>query len=459
MFARIASPFFIGIFGLVFLLAQIAAVEAQQLRSSSAAAVKNNQPEDDAAFGPADGPDCESSLSENPRARLFGASGRPHSDATRRRKGNRDRSNKGGAALSDDPTPTFQADTASCTRKAAERYRRIADLGGWASISQPIGRNAPAEDVERLRQRLSTEGDLPQNEASGEGWDDALSDAVRNFQRRAGLQQTGEVDDATLKALNVPANVRAHELEASAKRIADVKVDFDGRYVVVNIPSASVEAVQDLRVTQRHSAVAGDVDHQSPSLTAAIRSITINPAWTIPRSIVESEIIPKLKKHPQYLRRVGLVVLDQRRHKINTRRVHWSQAAASFTFRQEPGDKNPLGVLRVDMPNREAVYMHDTPSKQFFAANYRFLSHGCVRVEDIYALAVWLLNANPNNRWDRGTIIEAVRKRDRKRVELAKPIPVVWIYADAWASTDGTVHYRPDVYSLDSREESHQTRQ
>jgi len=130
------------------------------------------------------------------------------------------------AALSDDPTPTFQADTVFCTRKAAERYRRIADLGGWASISQPIGRNAPAEDIERLRQRLSTEGDLPQNGTSREGWDDALTDAVSNFQRRAGLQQTGEVDDATVKALNVPANVRAHELEASAKRIADVKIGF-----------------------------------------------------------------------------------------------------------------------------------------------------------------------------------------------------------------------------------------
>ena len=136
------------------------------------------------------------------------------------------------------------------------------------------------------------------------------------------------------------------------------------------------------------AALASALLHQSPSLTAAIRSITINPAWTIPRSIVESEVIPKLKKHPQYLRRVGLVLLDRRGHKIDTRRVHWSQAAASFTFRQEPGDKNPLGTLRIDMPNGEAVYMHDTPSKQLFAANYRFLSHGCVRVEGIYDLAV-----------------------------------------------------------------------
>jgi murein L,D-transpeptidase YcbB/YkuD len=456
--AGIASPFFTGVFGVIFLLAQFVTGEAQQLRSSQAVAVKNNQPEDDAARGVADGLDCASPLSEDPRAKLFVASESPRSDATRRRKGNQDRANKGGTALSDDPTPTFQANTVFCTRKAAERYRRIADLGGWASISQPIGRDAPAEDVERLRQRLSIEGDLPQNGANGDGWDDALTDAVRNFQRRAGLQQSGEVDEATLKALNVPADVRARELEASAKRIADVKVDFVRRYVVVNIPSASVEAVQDLRVAQRHSAVVGDVDHQSPSLTAAIRSITIKPAWTIPRSIVESEVIPKLKKHPQYLRRVGLVVLE-RGHKIDARRVHWSQAAASFTFRQEPGDKNPLGTLRIDMPNGEAVYMHDTPSKQLFAANYRFLSHGCVRVEGIYDLAGWLLNANPSDHWDRGTIIDVVRKGDQKRVELAKPIPVVWIYADAWASADGTVHYRPDVYSLDSGQESHQTRQ
>ena len=142
------------------------------------------------------------------------------------------------------------------------------------------------------------------------------------------------------------------------------------------------------------------------------------------------------------------------------RRVHWSQAAASFTFRKEPGDKNPLGTLRIDMPNGEAVYMHDTPSKQLFAANYRFLSHGCVRVEGIYDLAVWLLNANPN---DRHRIVEPLSMRCgraiKREFELAKPIPVVWIYADAWASTDGTVHYRPDVYSLDSGEESHQTRQ
>jgi murein L,D-transpeptidase YcbB/YkuD len=256
----------------------------------------------------------------------------------------------------------------------------------------------------------------------------------------------------------VPADVRARELEASAKRIAGVKVDFDQQYVVVNVPSASVEAVQGLRVGQRHAAVVGELDHQSPQLTAAIRSITINPAWTIPRSIVESELIPKLKKNPRYLRRAKLVVLDRKGHKINARRIHWADAAASLTFRQEPGSKNPLGTLRIDMPNRQAVYMHDTPSKQTFASDYRFLSHGCVRVDGIYDLATWLLNANSKDHWDRDAIVDAVREGGQKRIDLAKAVPVAWIYLDAWASADGTVHYRPDVYGLDGAGSGHQTR-
>ena len=91
-------------------------------------------------------------------------------------------------------------------------------------IPKALGRDASANDVERLRQRLSIEGDLPQDDSSGDGWDDALTDAVTRFQRRAGLQQSGEVDQATLNELNMPADVRAREMEASAKRIADVRL-------------------------------------------------------------------------------------------------------------------------------------------------------------------------------------------------------------------------------------------
>ena len=227
-----------------------------------------SQPGDDAArrapldSGASNDLGCANPLVEGARAKIFVPPERPRSD--RRHKGKPDRANEGRTTLLDDPTPTLQRDTVFCTRKAAERYRRIADDGGWAMIPKALGRDASANDVERLRQRLSMEGDLPQDGGSGDGWDDALTDAVTRFQRRAGLQQSGEVDQATLNELNVPADVRARELEASAKQIADVKIDVDQRYVVVNIPSASVEAVQDRRVAQRHAAVVGELDHQSP---------------------------------------------------------------------------------------------------------------------------------------------------------------------------------------------------
>jgi murein L,D-transpeptidase YcbB/YkuD len=456
-----AFTFLAGAFGAAFLLAQFGTGQAQLLRGSEPVTAKSQRGDDAARRPPLDSGasndlGCANPLAEGARAKVFVPPERPRSD--RRHKGKPDRANEGRTALLDDPTPTLQRDTVFCTRKAAERYRRIADDGGWAMIPKALGRDASANDVERLRQRLSIEGDLPQDGGSGDGWDDALTDAVTRFQRRAGLHQSGEIDQATLNELNVPADVRARELEASAKRIADVKIDFDQRYVVVNVPSASVEAVQDLRVAQRHAAVVGELDHPSPQLIAAIRSITINPAWTIPRSIVESEVIPKLKKNPQYLRRAKLVVLDRKGHKINARRIHWSDAAASLTFRQEPGSKNPLGTLRIDMPNRQAVYMHDTPSKQTFAADYRFLSHGCVRVDGIYDLASWLLNANSKEHWDRDAIVDAVREGGQKRIDLAKAVPVPWIYLDAWASADGTVHYQPDVYGLDGAADGHQTR-
>jgi L,D-transpeptidase catalytic domain len=129
----------------------------------------------------------------------------------------------------------------------------------------------------------------------------------------------------------VPPEVRAHELESSAKRIADLKIQFDQPYVVVNIPAASVEAIENQRVLQRHTAIAGKRDHRSPQLTAAIQGI--NPTWTIPHAIVESELIPKLKKDPHYLSRAKLVVLDRNGRKV--RHIQWSRAASLLTFRQD----------------------------------------------------------------------------------------------------------------------------
>jgi L,D-transpeptidase YcbB len=396
---------------------------------------------------------CTTSAANVPRAARYAPAETQRSEKLARRQ---DKDQLGHSAVTNDPTPALQAQTSVCTKDASERYRKIAEEGGWPNLAKPLRLGDTSEEIETLRRRLAIEGDLNHDATSGNKWDEELTNAVKHFQWRAGLQQSGEVDKATQNALNVPAAIRARELAASAQRIADLKIPFNDRYIVVNIPSASVEAVESGRVAERHAAVAGDIDHRSPQLTASITGITINPTWTIPRSIVENEMIPKLRKDPFYLRRAKIHILDYRGHQVSARRIHGLRGRVEgLTFRQDPGRENSLGTLRIDMPNSENVYMHDTPAKRPFADDYRFLSHGCVRVDGIYDLANWLLHATEGREIpDRDDIVETVQKKDQRKIPLSKPVAVTWIYLDAWESDDGLVHFRSDVYNLDAAQVS-----
>jgi L,D-transpeptidase YcbB len=367
---------------------------------------------------------------------------------------------KGGNIISDDPAPSATADTAACTSAAAQRYATIAEQGGWPTLAKALkrGQGSP-QDLATLRHRLTSEGDLPQMDdaAARASWDEALSAGLKHYQARMGLRQTGILDEATLAALNVPASERAKELDASAHRLSVLQnFSFDQRYVVVNIPAAAVEEVEGGRVVHRYAAVVGGTDHQSPQVQAKITDIIANPTWTLPVSIVKNEVIPKMAKDPHYLSRMNIRMLDARGREVDTRGIDWSSnEATEFTFRQDAGRKNSLGTLKVNMPNNQAVYMHDTPAKGFFARDYRFLSHGCVRVDGIYDLAAWLLQSTPGpegGEWTVAALKKLVGEEEKKSIKLKQNVPVVWLYLDGWAGSDGVVHFRDDIYALDQEQ-------
>ena len=164
---------------------------------------------------------------------------------------------------------------------------------------------------------------------------------------------------------------------------------------MVNLPSTSVEAVENGRVVHRYVAIVGDPEHPSPEISAQIQVINLNPTWTVPISIIKKEIIPRMQRDPGYLTRAKIRILDGSGQEINPKSVNWStERAANYTLRQDSGAGNSLGSIRIGMPNKLAVYMHDTPSKGLFGADYRFLSHGCVRVQGVYDYAAWLLARN-----------------------------------------------------------------
>ncbi len=352
-------------------------------------------------------------------------------------------------AVPNDPTPTLQPETFFSTARASERYAAIADAGGWPRITAALSPGAKGKGVADLKQRLALEGDLDAGSATGDTWTPALTDAVNRYQFRMGLKQTGIVSGKTQVAINVPAAVRFRQLASSAQRIAGMDFAFGPRYLVVNIPSTYVEAVENGRVVRRYVAVVGDVKHQSPTVTTRVVNVNLNPTWTVPTSIIKNEIAPKMQRDPGYLSRAKIKVLDSSGAEVNPASVNWAGGqGVNYTLRQDSGNSNALGNIRINMPNNHSVYMHDTPSKRFFNADYRFLSHGCVRVESVFDLAEWLLQQTPGG-WSKANMLKVVATQKRQDVRLAQAVPVTWIYMTGWASADGTVHFRDDVYNMD----------
>jgi len=300
-----------------------------------------------------------------------------------------------------------------------------------------------------LRLRLLLSGDLAPDRANGP-YDDVVTEAVKRFQVRHGLAVTGTVTPRTLTALNVPVQKRIKQLEASLERLDNMNFAFGQRYVVVNIPAAFAEAVENDTVVRRYRVIVGKTEKPSPTLTAEITSVNLNPTWTVPSSIAKTEISAHMRKDPGYLSRMHMDVLDAHDTPVDPRSVDWSGARTpNFTVRQQSGAWNALGAVKIDMPNSYSVYMHDTNQRNLFNDDYRFDSHGCSRVDNVRDLAAWLVKDMPQ--WSRGSIDAAIATGQRQDIHLSKKVPVAWIYLTAWMTRDQTVQFRNDIYDQDEQ--------
>jgi murein L,D-transpeptidase YcbB/YkuD len=354
-------------------------------------------------------------------------------------------------ALSTDPQPTYGPQTIAMTQGALARYRQIAQRGGWGTLptSTPrIAKGSTGPLVLALKQRLATEGDLDINQSPGPLFDDVTVEAVKRFQRRVGHLASGAVTGPTIRQLNIPVQSRITALEKSLERLADSRFAFGPRYVVVNIPAAAAEAVEGTTVRRRHVVIVGKPEHASPMVETRLTVVNFNPTWTIPTSIIRRDIIPKMRRNPATLASMRVRMLDRNGNEVNPASINWqTEQAVNYTLRQDPGVGNSLGRVRIDMPNREAVYMHDTPSRRLFNSEARYFSSGCVRVGDVNDFVTWLLAPQG---WDRARVDADMTQTQRKDVRLTQAVPVAWVYMTGWAAPDGTVQFRDDIYSYDA---------
>ncbi|RWP56760.1 L,D-transpeptidase family protein [Mesorhizobium sp.] len=362
------------------------------------------------------------------------------------------RASQGGKVAS--TLPIVSPQTVSFTEQAIAQYQNIVAQGGWEPVpdTKKLQFGVIDPDVVPLRRRLMVSGDLAQSAGLSEAFDSYVDAAVKRFQARHGLPSDGTLGQYTYAAMNVSAQVRLGQLQTNLQRLHERAGTLGNRYVLVDIPGAQIEAVENDRVVLRHTAVVGKIDRQTPIVDSKINEIIVNPYWNAPVSIVRKDIIPLMRKDPNYLKDSKIRLFAPDGSEVDPLNVDWStDDAEKYRFRQDPGAGNAMASVKINFPSPDGVYMHDTPQQSLFGKMMRFDSSGCVRVQNVRDLVTWILRDTPG--WNRQHFEAAIKSGENIPVQVNNPVPVYFLYISAWSTGPGVVQFRDDIYGLDGANE------
>lgn len=349
------------------------------------------------------------------------------------------------------PVPFVSEASITALEAAIARYQQIAAAGGWPMVGDnaTLRPGDTSADIATIRKHLMIEGDLPGGNAGNPNFDAEFLEGLARFQIRNGQRVSGFVDSRTLAALNVPAAERVKQLETNLARVKELmKINRAPRYVLVNVPAFVAQAVEKGDLALDSNVVAGKPARATPEVSAQIVEINFFPTWTVPEIVAQQDLIPKIRKDPSYFANEHFSVMtDWNAKPLDPATVDWnSPQVVRYRFRQDSGTFNALGVVRINMPNKHSVYMHDTPLKQLFSQSVRAFSSGCVRVERVLDLVAWLLAPVG---WTPERVQTAASDGERLDVKLKAPVPVHFVYLTAFATPTGVVEFRPDIYGRD----------
>jgi len=337
-------------------------------------------------------------------------------------------------------------------KQTLARYHEIEKRGGWPTTLTarlPLAPGIRHAAVAPLRQRLAASGDLPSAAASGDTVDAGLVEALKRFQRRHGVADDGVLDAEIVKALNVPVQERIRQIELNLERWRWLPEGFGDRYILVNVPTFTLSAVEGGKAVLVMRVVAGEKENPTPIFSDQMTTVVFSPYWNIPETIARKETIPAVLRDPDYLRKNDLELVRGSRV-IDAGSVDWSDDDPDFRIRQRPGARNSLGQVKFMFPNKFDVYMHDTPADSLFERVQRDFSHGCVRVERPHALAQWVLKGQPE--WTPARIEAAMKSGAEQHVAVEHKVPVFIVYQTVWVDDEGTVHFADDLYGHDARQ-------
>ena len=339
------------------------------------------------------------------------------------------------------------------------KLREVQRQGGWRKIpaSSQLRYGKSGTQVKRLINRLKSEGDYT-CQANTNKFGPCLKKAIKRFQKRHGLGQTGTINGATRSKLNLSVNWKIKKILLNLDRIKRLPDQAEDRYIMVNIPDFRLYYRENGYEALTMRVIVGDKEHHTPIFSNKVSFIVLNPYWLIPDNIVKKEFIPRILKNPNYLAQRGYEV--RKNYKLNhppidTSKIDWARVLRTgqtrkYKFMQPPGPKNALGKIKFKFPNQFAVYLHDTSNRKMFKKYPRAFSHGCIRIAEPKALLATFAKHERSVNYNRAKRI--LRGKKKTQLNLASPVPVHIIYLTARVKSDGLVHYLPDVYGYDAKQ-------
>ena len=336
---------------------------------------------------------------------------------------------------------------------ALAEYEAIQAKDGWPAI--PTGPTLVLGErdqrVRLLRQRLAITGDLAEiHRNDSPVFDEPVKQALVRFQQRQTLEPDGVVDRITLDELNRPVEDRIDQVKANVERARWVLHNLPDRFVIIDICGYMAYFFDSGEIAWSTRIQVGQPYRPTPTFKSAIKYMVLNPTWTIPPGILETDYISKRDQISSYLKKRGIKVYDQNGRQIDPDTVdlkHYNVHSLTYRFVKEPGPDNPMGRIKFIFPNRHFVFLHDTNDKEAFNEDWRAFSSGCIRVENPLALAAILLSKG--SQWDLKALQHSVSSGRTKTIHLPQSVPVMLLYMTVFVDKTGKVFFREDVYGRD----------
>jgi murein L,D-transpeptidase YcbB/YkuD len=324
-------------------------------------------------------------------------------------------------------------------------------------VKSPIQPGNPLPQSAELQQFLVAFGDLPADKLDNSTliYSDTIVEGIKKFQKRHGIASNGVINKATTAAFNEPLSQRVTQIELAMERLRWLPEITEGRAVIVNIPAFQLSAfddiTQDTPTTTMRVVVGKAAKNKTPVLTADMRFVDFQPYWNVPFKIARDEILPKLIENPGYLSGQNMELISRSGRRIggeDGESFAEQIRQGSMGIRQRPGKGNALGKVKFIFPNKNDVYLHDTPSVSLFSRARRDLSHGCVRVAHPEELAKFVLKDQEG--WDTPSIEKALKSSRNQRIVLKNTIPVIFLYNTSFFDENNHLAFYPDIYRHDA---------